>query len=199
MDVSAAMRSYKRYYVTRLVLSFLVGVLIGVLFLLAKSYAGEVFDVLLIAVGLATFSLNFFLFFCSLLRIKQKGEWISLVLSLVAMLLGVLLMLLRGDVILLVLGAFTILLPLVRVCLVEDRKQCFKRELPKIVFGVFIIVVSLIRAEELVFLIGAIVVFVAALLYLLWGILTMKLRFAAVLEQMMLEAQSETDEPAEYE
>ena len=199
MDVSLAMRSYKRFYITRMVLSLFTGVLIGVLFLIAKEYAGEVFDVLLIAVGLTTFALNFFLFFCSLLRIKQKGEWISLALSLAAMVLGVLLMLLRGDGILLALGAFTILLPLVRVLLVEDHKQCLKRETPKIVFGVLIIVISLIRAEELVFLIGAIAVFAASVLYFLWGMLSMRLRLAAVEEQMMLESESGAQTPAEYE
>ncbi|MBE6702598.1 MAG: hypothetical protein E7585_04200 [Ruminococcaceae bacterium] len=190
MEYENPLGAYKKYYLIRLTLSFLIGILLGVLFLIGKEYAAEVFDVLLIAVGLMTAALNFFSFCYSLVRIKRRGEWISLSMSLVAILLGVLLMLLRGDIILLVLGIFTILLPAVRVMLVEERKQCLKRELPKAVFGIFMIVVFLIEAEEIVFLIAAIVTFAVALFYFSWGLATMKLRFAAIEEQLRLEEEN---------
>ena len=188
MEQENVMRSYRRYYLLRLVLSSLIGILIGVLFLVGREYAGEVFDVLLIAVGLMTVVLNFAPFCYSLVRIRRRGEWISLLMSFVAILLGVLLMLLRGEVILLVLGIFTILLPIVRILLVEERGRMLKRELPKAIFGAFIIVVSLIEAEEIVFLMGAILAFVLAVLYLAWGLLTMRFRLAALEEQLREEA-----------
>ena len=176
------MKEYKRYYLIRIIATTLFGVLLGVLFLVGEPYAVEIFDVLLIAMGLMTAVMNLPTFLFSLCHVKKKGEWISLAVSAVAIVFGVLLMLVRRDVILLLLGVFSVAFPILRVCLVAEHKKRLKREVPMMLFGLFMVMVSLLQVEELVFFVCGMVAFGASALYLLWGLLTLKPRLAALAE-----------------
>ena len=176
------MKEFKRYYLMRIGTTTVFVGLIGLLFLLGEPYAVEVFDILLIAMGLMTAVMNLPTLLYSLLHIRKQGEWISLAVSAVAVLFGVLLMLVRRDVILLLLGVVSVALPVVRICLVTEHKKRFKRELPMILFGLFMVAVSLMQAEELVFFVCSMTAFAIAALYLLWGLLTLKPRLDAYAE-----------------
>lgn len=176
------MKAYKTYYLMRVGATTLFGVLLGVLFLLGEPYAVEVFDILLIAMGLMTVVMNAPAFIFSLFHIKRRGEWISLLISAVAIAFGVLLALIRRDVILLVLGIFSVVLPVVRVLLVTERKKRLKREIPMILFGLFMVFVSVTQLEELVFFICSMAAFGFADVYLIWGLITLRFRLAAIAE-----------------
>ena len=163
----------------RVAVTTLFGALVGGLFLLGEPYAVEIFDVLLIAIGLMTAVMNLPAFFFSLLHLKRKGEWISLTVSLIAIVFGVLLTLVRRDVILLVLGVFSVAFPILRVCLVAEHKKRLIREIPMMLFGILMVMVSVLQVEELVFFICAMIAFGISALYLLWSLLTLKPRLAA--------------------
>ena len=62
---------YRKYYLMRMILTALGGGLLGGLLLLAEPYAMEVFDVLLIAVGLMTVVLN--LPACAVVEVTING------------------------------------------------------------------------------------------------------------------------------
>jgi uncharacterized membrane protein HdeD (DUF308 family) len=160
----------------------LFGVALGVLLIMAKPYADEVFDVLLIAMGLMSVVLNLPSFLYSLFHVRRKGEWIHLLISAVSIVFGVLLMLIRRDVILLVLAIFTILLPIVRVVLVSDRKKQFKRELPVMIFGGFMLFVSLTEVEKTVFTVCAVAAFALSALYLLCSLFLLRRRLSLIAE-----------------
>ncbi len=176
------MKEFKRYYLMRVIITALVGALVGLLFWLAEPYAAEIFDILLIAMGLMTAVMNLPAFLFSLFHVKRRGEWISLTVSAAAIAFGIVLMLVRRDVVLLILGVFSVAFPILRVCLVAERKKRFKREVPMILFGLFMVFVSLAQVEELVFFICSMIAFAASVLYLLWGLITLKPRLAAYAE-----------------
>lgn len=176
------MKEFKKYYLMRVGATALFGALIGVLFLVGEPYAVEIFDILLIAMGLMTAVMNLPALCYSLFHIKRRGEWISLVVSAVAVVFGILLMLIRRDVILLLLGIVSVALPILRICLVSEHKKRFKREIPMILFGLFMVFVSLTQVEELVFFICSMIAFGVSALYLLWGLLTLKPRLEAYAE-----------------
>lgn len=176
------MKEFKKYYLMRVGVTTLFGALIGVLFLAGEPYAVEIFDILLIAMGLMTAVMNLPALCYSLFHVKQRGEWISLTVSAVAVVFGVLLMLIRRDVILLLLGIVSVALPILRICLVNEHKKRFKREIPMILFGLFMVFVSLMQVEELVFFICSMIAFGVSALYLLWGLLTLKPRLRAYAE-----------------
>ena len=181
---------YRKYYLMRMILTALGGGLLGGLLLLAEPYAMEVFDVLLIAVGLMTVVLNLPAFCQSLVRIRAKGEWISLVISLVAILSGVLLMLVRRDGILLFLGVYSVVFPIVRMALVQEHKKRLKREIPMILFGVCMVLVSLAQVEESVFFIGGILILALTALYLLWSLVMLRFRLSAIAAYLREQAES---------
>ncbi|MBR6727754.1 MAG: hypothetical protein IKM08_06140 [Clostridia bacterium] len=173
------MNSFKKYYLFRILLTTIFCAALGVLFLLAEPYADEIFDIILIAMGLMTVVMNLPPMVCSLFRIKRRGEWISFVISLVAVVFGVVVTLVQRDVLLLVLGLYSVMMPAVRVLLVAERKKQLKRELPNILFGLFMVFVSVAEIEDLIFLVCGIGMLAIAVLYLLWGLITMKIRSAA--------------------
>jgi hypothetical protein len=172
------MVSFKKYYLIRILLTALVTGAIGAAFLIAEPYADEIFDILLIAMGLLTVVMNLPAFVFSLFHVKPRGEWISLLISAVAIIFGVTVTLVQRDVLLLLLGIYSIVFPAVRILLVAERKRQLKRELPNILFGLFMVFVSLAEIESLIFTVCGFAVIGMAVLYLLWGLITMKFRFA---------------------
>ena len=173
------MKEFKKYYLMRVAVTTLFGALVGGLFLLAEPYAVEIFDILLIAMGLMTAVMNLPAFLFSLFHVRRRGEWISLVVSLVAIVFGVLLTLVLRDVILLLLGVFSVVFPILRICLVAERKKRLVREIPLIAFGLLMVLISVLQVEELVFFVCAMISFSITALYLLWSLLTLKPRLAA--------------------
>jgi hypothetical protein len=175
-------KAYKKYYLIRIILTALFGAALGAVLLVLEPYAAEVFDILLIAVGLMTAVFNLPACLFSLLHVKRKGEWINLAVSLLAIGFGVLLMLVRRDSILLVLGIFSLVLPVVRTSLVQERWKHLKRELPMILFGALTVLISLLQVEETVFFVGGLVILGLSALYLLWSLVLLHFRLAAVRE-----------------
>ena len=166
----------------RIGMTTLFGALLGAAFLIAMPYAVEVFDVLLIAMGLMTVALNLPSCLYSLFHIKCRGEWIHLLISAAAIVFGVLLMLIRRDNVLLVLGVFSITLPIVRALLVNEHKKRLKREIPLILFGALMVVVSLMQVEETVFFICGIASLAISALYLLINLIILRIRLSVLAE-----------------
>ena len=173
------MNEWKRYYLIRIILTTLFGVGIGAMLLVFRRYAVDAFDILLIAAGLLTAVINLPRAIASLIRLRQRGEWINFLLCAASIGFGVALMLLRRDGLLLVLGIFSIVLPALRIALVEHRGAQFKKELPVALFGLFMIFVSFAEMEETVFTVLGFSALIFSALYLLVGLLAMHWRFAS--------------------
>ena len=75
------------------------------------------------------------------------------------------------------LALYVVVLPVVRILLVEERKKQFLRELPKIFFGAFLLIVSLCKAENAAFFAFGIALIAVSGLYLLFKLLTMRAYF----------------------
>ena len=174
------MRKLKAYYLLRVLLSAALLGGIGALILWSGAYAREVFDVLLIAMGLFGIVGNFPCFLLSLRAVisRTRWEWINLLLSVIGILLGASLMLLRRDseimpVLLLAYGA---VLPLLRMLLISERGKQLRLELPKIFFGLFVLAVTFTESEDVMFLVLGFICIACAVLYLLIQLLTMRMR-----------------------
>ena len=169
------------YYIVRVALTTLLGVLLGGGILWASAYAVEAFDVLLIAMGMIGIISNLPTFALSLRAVigKVRWEWINLSVSLLGMGLGLCFVLLqRGSAALpFLLVLYAVMLPLVRVLLVEKRGRQLLRELPKIFFGGFMLAVSLCEAESTMFVVLGFVFIGISALYLLFRLVTMQTYF----------------------
>lgn len=172
------MKKFKRYYLTRLIATVLFGTGVGVLFYVLSPYADEIFDILVIAMGLLTAVFNLPALLIALTRIGRRGEWINFTVAALSVLLGVALMLLQTDFLLLLLGAYSVVLPLIRILLVEDRRGRFKHELPRFLTGLVMMVIFLTESEEWVLRVGAVVAVGISLIYLIYGLVLMHFAFS---------------------
>ena len=172
------MKKFKRYYLIRLLATVLFGVGIGVLLYWLSPYADEIFDILVIAMGLLTAVLNLPAVFIALPKIGRRGEWINFLVALLSVLLGVALMLLQTDFLLLLLGMYSVVLPLLRILLVEDHLQRCKREIPRFLAGLVMVVIFLTESEEWILHVGAIAAVALSLVYLVYGLILMHFAFS---------------------
>ena len=165
------MKRVKIYYVLRLLISALFGIAVGVGILWADAYAIEVFDVLLIAYGLIAVLFNLPSFLISLRAVagKEKWEWINLASAFVSICFGFSFMLVPRAAAALpfVLGAYVIVVPLVRIVLVAEHAKQFRLELPKVLFGLFLLIVTVTESEDTLFFALGITSIVISVLYLL--------------------------------
>ena len=166
------MNKYKIYYFLRLAVSALFGVFFGLVLLWLSPYAREVFDILVIAMGLLTAVLNLPSLLVAMKGIAKKGEWVNLLMALSSIVLGMLLMLLQTEFLLLLLGVYSVLLPLVRILLVENHAQRLKREVPRFLVGLVMVTIFLLDAEAVVLRFGAYVTLGITAIYLLGGIIS---------------------------
>ena len=156
----------------RLILSTLFGVGIGVLLIFLAPYAREVFDILIIAMGLLTAVLNLPALLFALKRIRGRGEWLNLLMTLFSILLGVALMLLQTEFLLLLLGIYSVVLPLLRIVLVENHMMRAKREIPRFLAGLIMVIIFVLDAETYILRFGALLAFAISLIYLIYGLIS---------------------------
>ena len=173
------MSDIRKYFLLRTIVTTIFGVLFGVLLLLLAPYGSELFEILLIAIGLLTAVVNLPTCWVALRAVKQRGEWINLVLGLLSVLLGVAMMLLPQSFLLLLMAFYALLLPAARVILVEKHAKQAKRELFHLITGISLVIIYLADAQSYVLTYAAITCFVAFGLYFLYGILAFFFRYDA--------------------
>lgn len=171
------MKKIKLYYVLRLLITTLFGIGVGAAFYLLSPYATEIFDILVIAMGLLTAVMNLPAVFFALRHINRRGEWINLLMSVFSVLLGVALMLLQTDFLLLLLGIYSIVLPLIRILLVENHFLRLKREIPRFLTGLIMVIIFLTESEGYILQFGALIAVALSLIYLLHGLVLMRFLF----------------------
>ena len=99
-------------------------------------------------------------------------EWLNLLMTLFSVLLGVALMLLQTDFLLLLLGIYSVVLPLLRIILVENHMMRAKREIPRFLAGLIMVVIFVLDAETHVLWLGALLSFAISLIYLIYGLIS---------------------------
>ncbi len=172
------MKALRIYYFLKILISTLFGVLVGLFLLALAPYAAELFEILVIAIGLLTMVMNVPALLLALKHIRSRGEWVNLLIALLSIALGTLLMLLKSDFLLVLILFYAVVLPLVRIVLAEQHARQLKREMLPFLTGVTVVVVFLAEAEALVLRYGALAVFFISAVYLIHGLLVLRFRFA---------------------
>ena len=165
----------KFYYLLRVLFSAMAGVALGLFVLWADAYAVEVFDVLMIATGVLAVIFNLPVLVISLRAVagKARWEWINLVVSAISIGFGVCFMLISrtSPILPVLLLLYIVVIPLAHVALVAERAKQFRLELPKIVFGTLLLLATVNKSEDVMFLVlggGLVVVSVLYLFFKLW-------------------------------
>ncbi|MBQ3064093.1 MAG: hypothetical protein IJC99_04755 [Clostridia bacterium] len=187
------MKTLKVYYFLKVLISTLFGVGVGLLLLALAPYATELFDIMIIAIGLLTLVMNIPALFLALKNLKARGEWLNLLMALLSIALGVALMLLRSNFLIVLVVLYAIVLPLVRVILVEQHLRQLRHEMLPFLTGATVIFIYLAEAESLILRYGALVVFLITALYFVHGLLVLRFRFVPADEAETETVQSPDD------
>ena len=169
------MKRIRIYYVLRALFSALASAGLGIFVLWADAYSVEVFDVLLVAMGVLAVAFNLPAVAFSLRAVlkKKKWEWLNLGVSAVSVGFGVCFALIprTAPVLPALVLCYIVLVPLFRIFLVPDRLKQLRLELPKIAFGGLLLAVTVTKSEDTMFwLLGGGLIAVGALylLFKLW-------------------------------
>lgn len=172
------MNQFKLYFIKRTVARALLGALLGAVLLLARPYADDVLGVAVVFMGIVTVILSLPGVLLGIQSLKQRREWVSLAVATVSIAVGFMLMLAQYSALTLALVIWSVLLPAARVWLVDNRTVQAKRELPRVLLGLFVLLVYLTGKERLVLGIGGWCTVACAVLYLAAGLVVAHTRFS---------------------
>ena len=190
------MKQTKIYHLIRVILAALIGIGCGAVMLWAEPYADEFFDILLVFIGLLGILFNVPQLLSSIAGIlkNKKWEWLSFLVSVLAILIGVAFLLLSRDekIIPPLLIAYALFLPILRISLVAQKAHQAKREAPKLPVVGLLLALCFFEIEDVLFKICGFALIGFSVLYLLYSLLVMKWRFE-VLEEQLEEERTEEE------
>lgn len=137
------------YFWKKTLFSMIPGLLFGLLLILLP--VNFLIRVLFVLLGvLAIVSAIPTLVLSLTVRNEAVGR-LSLISSLIAMVMGFLLIFAHNDVILIVIGAYFVVLPLVEILMAKERMRQFKCELPRLIIGALLLIFGTVSILELIF------------------------------------------------
>ncbi len=117
-----------------------LGLLAGTLLILIPT--NFLLNVIFIVMGILTILYNIPSLAAGLVAIQTKMGIITVLLSLVSIVTGFLMIFWHADLLMIFLGAYMVIFPLVEILLSDDKGQRLKTELPKIIIGLVLLLVG---------------------------------------------------------
>ena len=117
-----------------------LGLLSGMLLILIPT--DFLIKAIFIVMGILTVVYNIPGFVAGLVSIQTKMGLVSMLLSLVSIATGFLMIFWHSELLMIFLGAYMVVFPLVEILLSEDKVQRLKTELPKLIIGVVLLLVG---------------------------------------------------------
>ncbi len=149
-----------------------VGIVFGVLFALL---AGVIFDIILIVCGVLTLISAVPQLIGAIKGFAEKQKIgiavFDLVMSVITAAVGIMLIFYRNEIVMLIIGAYLLVFPLIRTLIAKDKVAQLKTELPSMILG---IVLMLVAPKDIVGILGKVagaVIVVLSALYIVVGVL----------------------------
>lgn len=140
----------------------LIGLLAGLFFLLVRpeGMLGVVFTVL----GVLTVLFNIPALLIGLARIKTTSGKVEVLTSLLSIVIGCLMIVWHASLLMILLGVYMIVSPLLQILFARDRKAALLSELPKMIIGVVLLIIGPANALGAIFdLVGWLILILTAL------------------------------------
>ena len=103
---------------------------------------------------------------------NKKMAVVDLVMSIVTVAVGLMLIFSRNEIIMVIVGAYLIIFPLLRILIAKEKTAQLKSELPAIILGVALVLIGPGAALDFIFKIAGAVVIVFSVIYILIGVLS---------------------------
>lgn len=147
-----------------------IGILVGIMFAFLANVA---LTVICIICGILTLlsGIPQLVGAVSGLMKKEKMAIVDLVMSIVTVIVGLMLIFSRNEIIMIVVGAYLIVFPVISILIAKEKMAQLKSELLAIVLGVALVLIGPGAALDIIFKIAGAVVIVFSVIYIVFGIL----------------------------
>ena len=118
---------------------------IGILFgLLVAIFAQLVFDIILIVCGILTLLSGIPQFFNAIVELtdKKKIAIFDLVIAIITIAVGAIFIFWRNEIVVICIGVYLIVFPLIRTLIADKKAEQLKVELPSMILGIALLVVA---------------------------------------------------------
>lgn len=161
-----------RYAVTGIVMSALLGVLLSVFLLLVD--VNFLLNIIFVVLGVLTVFNNLPSLIFSVAEFRSKEGKILFALSLIATVLGVLMIFFHNGILMILLGVYFVLVPLLRLIFSKDRAELVREELPKLILGVVMILLGPASLVSILFRVAGWVVLGLTVLYTIGALISLR-------------------------
>ena len=147
-----------------------IGIVFGILFALLASV---IFDIILIVCGVFTLisAIPQLISAIKGFAERQKIAVFDLIMSILTVAVGIMLIFYRNEIVMLVVGAYLLVFPLIRTLVARQKLQQLKSELPSMILGIVLMIVA---PKALVGILGAVagaIIVVLSVFYTVVGVL----------------------------
>lgn len=148
----------------------ILGIVIGVLF---ATLTDIILTVLFIVCGVLTLIAGISQLVSAIIGLadKQRSAIFDLVMSIITIAVGAMLIFSKNDVMMLIVGIYLIVFPLVRTLLAKEKLEALKSELLSIIIGIALVIIGPSAAIHTVAAIVGIIIAVLSALYIAFGII----------------------------
>ncbi len=171
--------SITKYAVSGILFAAALGILLGLFLLLVN--VSFLLKVIFVVIGLFTVLTNLPGLLLGMTTWQSKEGKLLVLLSLFAIVIGVMMMFLHNGVLMIVLGIYFIISPLLRVLFPshdggnsQDRMARLRSELPKLILGVVMLLLGPAAAVSMLFRVAGWVVIALTVIYTLASLLTLR-------------------------
>ena len=146
----------------------ILGILLGIL-LLAVDFS-KILSLIFIIIGIFILIANLPAFIFSLTSMHVPG----IISSALPILGGILMIFWHSTVLLYIVGAYLIVLPLLRILLSRDKSAHLRIELPRLIIGLLLFIIGPGTAVNALFDVAGYIVIVLSVIFIIFGILKTK-------------------------
>ena len=149
----------------------ILGIVIGVLFATLTSI---ILNVLFIVCGVLTLIAGIPQLVSAITGLvnKQKAAIFDFVMSAITVAVGIMLIFMENELMMLIVGIYLILFPLIRTLIAKDKLEQLKSELLSMIIGVALVIIGPGAAIDMVASIVGIVIVVLSVIYIAFGCIT---------------------------
>lgn len=146
-----------------------LGLLTGMLLILIPT--DFLLKAIFIVMGILTVVYNIPGFVAGLVSIQTKAGLVTMLLSLVSIVTGFLMIFWHSELLMIFLGAYMVIFPIVEILLSEDKVGRLKTELPKLIIGLVLLLIGPAKVMDVMFdvagwiVIGLTAIYVVVLLF----------------------------------
>ena len=151
-----------------------VGVLVGLLLILIP--VDLLLNIVSIIMGVVTIVCNIPSLIRGIGNIHKRGGVFTLIVSGISILLGLMMIFYSSEVLLIAVGIYMVLLPVLNILLAKEHFAQFKAELPKLIIGAVLILLGPATTLDVLFDVAGWIVLVLSVLYAVLLIVTKTMR-----------------------